>query len=77
MVDGGMSGRRGEMHVGGAAWKQQMAVDNTILYVVNKRSRNKGDMDLSGMEERDDLGVRDRVDDLISSIVGLAGEYLT
>ena len=27
-------------------------------------------MDHSGMEKRDDLGVRDQVDDLISSIVG-------
>jgi len=48
-----------------------MAVENAILDAVKKRSKNKGDMDPSGMEERDDLGVRDRVEDLISSIVGL------
>ena len=65
------------MHVGDATRKQQMAFDNTILYAVKNKSMNKGDMDPSGMEEQDDLGVRDRVDDLILSIVGLAGEYLS
>ena len=54
-----------------------MEVDNAILYAVKNRSRNKGDMDPIGMEERDDMGVRDRVDDLISNIVGLAGKYLS
>ena len=76
MVDGGVSGRRGG-NAGDAARKQQMAVENAILDAVKKRSKNKGDMDPSGMEEQDDLGVRDRVDDLILSIVGLAGEYLS
>ena len=47
-----------------------MAVKNAILYAVKKTSKNRGDMDPSGMEKRDDLGVRDQVDDLISSIVG-------
>ena len=80
MVDGGggalPSSRRGG-NAGDAARKQQMAVENAILDAVKKRSKNKqlqnggGDLDPSGMEERDDLGVRDRVEDLISSIVGL------
>lgn len=72
MVDGGTaSGRRGG-NASDAARKQQMAVENAILEAVKKRSKNKGEgMDPSGMEERDDLGVRDRVEDLISSIVGL------
>ena len=75
MVDGGaMQGRRGG-NAGDAARKQQMAVENAILDAVKKRSKNNKDgaalLDPSGMEERDDLGVRDRVEDLISSIVGL------
>ena len=71
IVDGGtLTGRRGGS-ASDAARKQQMAVENAILDAVKKRSKNKGDMDPSGMEERDDLGVRDRVEDLISSIVGL------
>ena len=73
MVDGGtMSGRRGG-NASDAARKQQMAVENAILDAVKKRSKNKGDnLDPSGIaEERDELGVRDRVEDLISSIVGL------
>ena len=72
MVDGGNMGRRGG-NAGDAARKQQMAVENAILDAVKKRSKNKNNdtLDPSGMEERDDLGVRDRVEDLISSIVGL------
>ena len=54
------------------ARKQQVAVENTILDAVRRRSKNGGnDVDPSGMEEGDDLGVRDRVEDLISSIVRL------
>ena len=70
MVDGTMSGRRGG-NAGDAARKQQVAVENAILEAVKKRSKNKDSLDPSGLEERDDLGVRDRVEDLISSIVGL------
>ncbi len=52
--------------------KQQMAVENAILDAVTKCSKNKGgDVDPGGMEERDNLGVRDRVEVLICSIVGL------
>ena len=47
-----------------------MAVKNAILYAVKKTPKNRGDMDPSGMEKRDDVGVRDQVDDLISSTVG-------
>ena len=72
MVDGGAAaGRRGG-NAGDAARKQQMAVESAILDAVKKRSRSQSNaMEPPGMEERDDLGVRDRVEDLISSIVGL------
>lgn len=69
MVDGGTSGRRGG-NAGDAARKQQMAVENAILDAVKKRTKQNA-VDPAGLEERDDLGVRDRVEDLISSIVGL------
>ena len=32
-----------------------MVVENAILDAVKKRPKNRGDMDPSGMEERDDL----------------------
>eukprot|EP00985_Skeletonema_marinoi_P010783 scaffold5057_cov134-Skeletonema_marinoi.AAC.14 len=72
MVDGGaMSSSRRGGSSGDAARKQQMAIENAILEAVLKRSKGaakQGDMD----QERDDFGgVRDRVEDLISSIVGL------
>lgn len=71
MVDGGAaSGRRGSS-AGDAARKQQMAVENAILDAVKKRSRGQQQPDPQSMDERDDFGVRDRVEDLISSIVGL------
>mmetsp|Transcript_21746 Transcript_21746/g.47162 ORF Transcript_21746/g.47162 Transcript_21746/m.47162 type:complete len:601 (+) Transcript_21746:202-2004(+) len=71
MVDGGAaSGRRGGS-AGDAARKQQMAVENAILDAVKKRSRGQQQPDPQSMDERDDFGVRDRVEDLISSIVGL------
>ncbi len=48
-----------------------MAIENAILEAVLKRSKGatkQGDMD----QDREDFGgVRDRVEDLISSIVGL------
>lgn len=72
MVDsGGVAGRRGG-NAGDAARKQQMAVENAILDAVKKRSKSRGGPgEDDPMEERDDVGVRDRVEDLISSIVGL------
>lgn len=70
MVDGTAGGRRGGS-AGDAARKQQMAVENAILEAVKRRSRGGETNDPSGMEERDSGGVRDRVEDLISSIVGL------
>lgn len=63
------SSRRGGSS-GDAARKQQEAIENAILEAVKKRSKsnaNQGGMD----QDRDDFGVRDRVEDLISSIVGL------
>ena len=69
--------RGGVSSAGDAARKQQVAVENAILDAVKRRSKqggkdnNNGAQDPAGMEERDDLGVRDRVEDLISSIVGL------
>ncbi|KAL7550565.1 hypothetical protein ACHAWF_013777 [Thalassiosira exigua] len=82
MVDGGNNaggGRRGG-NAGDAARKQQLAVEGAILDAVKGRSKRGGgggtgagggEEDPSGMDERDDGGVRDRVEDLISSIVGL------
>ena len=71
MVDGGaMSSSRRGGSSGDAARKQQEAIENAILEAVKKRSKsnaNQGGMD----QDRDDFGVRDRVEDLISSIVGL------
>lgn len=72
MVDGGaMSLSRRGGSSGDAARKQQMAIENAILEAVLKRSKGgnkQGDVD----QDRDDFGgVRDRVEDLISSIVGL------
>lgn len=69
MVEGGTSSRRGGSS-GDAARKQQMAIENAILEAVKKRSKSnaiQGDVD----QDREDFGVRDRVEDLISSIVGL------
>ncbi len=74
MADGGANGGRREGSAGDAARKQQVAVENAILDAVRRRSKNGGnnnDVDPSGMEEGDDLGVMDRVEDLIRSIVGL------
>jgi hypothetical protein len=69
------SGRRSTgTNAGDAARKQQMAVENAILDAVKKRDRgNSGARDRDGMEDERDDGndVRDRVEDLISSIVGL------
>jgi len=75
----GAANRRGGVtSAGDAARKQQVAVENAILDAVKRRSKQGGkdnnngaQQDPAGMEERDDLGVRDRVEDLISSIVGL------
>jgi len=73
----GANRRGGVTSAGDAARKQQVAVENAILDAVKRRSKqggkdnNNGAQDPAGMEERDDLGVRDRVEDLISSIVGL------
>jgi len=68
MMDGG-GGRRGG-NAGDAAKKQQTAVENAILDAVKKRTKQNA-VDPAGLDERDDIGVRDRVEDLISSIVGL------
>lgn len=68
------SGRRsGGGNAGDAARKQQMAVENAILDAVKKRDKKDSGMKDRDMEEdRDDINdVRDRVEDLISSIVGL------
>lgn len=73
MVAGESMGRRGGggNSAGDAARKQQMAVENAILDAVKKREKkdvNARDVE----EEKDDMNeVRDRVEDLISSIVGL------
>ena len=71
MVDGGaMSSSRRGGSSGDAARKQQMAIENAILEAVLKRS--KGASKQGDDQDRDDYGgVRDRVEDLISSIVGL------
>ena len=71
VVDGGS--RRGGGNAGDAARKQQMAVENAILDAVKKRDRGTNDKDRDGMDmdEREENDVRDRVEDLISSIVGL------
>ncbi|KAL7460326.1 hypothetical protein ACHAXS_000786 [Conticribra weissflogii] len=68
MMDGG-GGRRGG-NAGDAARKQQTAVENAILDAVKRRTKQNA-VDPAGLEEREDVGVRDRVEDLISSIVGL------
>eukprot|EP00804_Cyclotella_cryptica_P006350 CCRYP_010176-RB/>CCRYP_010176-RB protein AED:0.07 eAED:0.07 QI:469/1/0.75/1/0.66/0.5/4/427/605 len=69
------SGRRGGGNAGDAARKQQVAVENAILEAVKKRDRKDISRLREGMDvedERDEMGdVRDRVEDLISSIVGL------
>ncbi|KAL7505550.1 hypothetical protein ACHAXN_003064 [Cyclotella atomus] len=71
------SGRRsGGGNAGDAARKQQMAVENAILEAVKKRDKGStGGMrerDMIEEEEKDEVNeVRDRVEDLISSIVGL------
>ena len=72
VVDGG-SLRRGWANAGDAARKQQMAVENAILDAVKKRDRGAGEKDRDGMdvEGGEENDVRDRVEDLISSIVGL------
>ena len=66
---------------GDAARKQQMAVEGAILDAVRGRTKAGGgkipssstpDLEDNGDKDQDDLGgVRDRVEDLISSIVGL------
>jgi hypothetical protein len=71
----GTSQRRGGTP-GDAARKQQLAVENAILDAVKKRKKNKNSAlrpSEEDEEDRDDafMGVRDRVEDLISSIVGL------
>lgn len=68
MMDGGGVRRGG--NAGDAAKKQQTAVENAILDAVKKRTKQNA-VDPAGLDERDDVGVRDRVEDLISSIVGL------
>ncbi len=73
--DHGTGQRRGGAP-GDAARKQQVAVENAILDAVKKRKKNKNSAlrpSEEDEEDRDDafMGVRDRVEDLISSIVGL------
>ncbi|KAL3767212.1 hypothetical protein ACHAWU_003303 [Discostella pseudostelligera] len=74
--DHGASQRRGGAP-GDAARKQQIAVENAILEAVKNRKKNKNNSALrpseDDEEDREDalMGVRDRVEDLISSIVGL------
>lgn len=68
------SGRRsGGGNAGDAARKQQIAVENAILDAVKKRDKRDAMRERDMMEEdRDEMNdVRDRVEDLISSIVGL------
>lgn len=82
MVDGALAGggqgRRGGS-AGNAARKQQVAVESAILDAVKRRSKG-GQEGLDGDRypavlddgrDDDDPGVRDRVEDLIASIIGL------
>ncbi len=71
MVDEGGRIRGGE-NAGDTAREQQIAMESAIFEAVKKHSKNKGgNVDPRGMEKKDDLGMRDRVEDLISSSVGL------
>ena len=84
-AEGGGRNRGG--NAGDAARKQQMAVENAILDAVKKRDKGedgRGGRDAMEEDREDMNGVRDRVEDLISSIVGLEhvkcqvrGRYLT
>lgn len=72
----GSNRRGGGSAPGDAARKQQMAVENAILDAVKKRKKNKNTAMRPSEEDEEDrdeayMGVRDRVEDLISSIVGL------
>ena len=77
VMDGGGSMSRRGGSAGDAARKQQMAIENAILEAVLKRSKGNngsgggGGKSLEEQEREEYGGVRDRVEDLISSIVGL------
>jgi hypothetical protein len=65
MISDAPGGRRVQ-NAGDAARKQQMAVENAILEAVKKRDKRE-----NSKEDEEGGEVRDRVEDLISSIVGL------